>query len=355
MNSLSLILALSTFAAFAESLTENEALFFTGETRSTATVQLLRIPRAMPVMVSSSREVKYEPGHDFVWKAGSRELTLTAESRIPFKTTAELYPAAKSPNSYSARRNSKAWMLYGPGRIFHDAQCAATYASDDDWEAPIVTAAPDAQLGKLRARLAAKQPVKLVMFGDSISTEADASALSKAAPNQPGYPTLVAQELEKKTGAKVTLVNLSKGGMDAVWGVKQVAALIAEKPDVLLVAFGMNDASGKRTPEDFSKTIRDIYEPVRAALPECDVILVSPMTANSEWKNSAPDVYPLYSAQLTKLAGEHVAHADVTTTWVAIDARKKHLSISGNGLNHPNDYGHRIYADVILKTIGISQ
>jgi hypothetical protein len=28
------------------------------------------------------------------------------------------------------------------------------------------------------------------------------------------------------------------------------------------------------------------------------------------------------------------------------------MDISGNGLNHPNDYGHRIYADVILKTIG---
>lgn len=354
MNSLCLALAFLSSAVFADSLTENESLFFSGDTRAAAKAQLLRVPKVVPALVSSSREIKFEPGRDFVWQAGSREITLTADSRIPFKTPAELYPAPNSPNSYRSKRGSESWMFYGPGRIFHDAQCSATYASDDDWKAPAVTAAPDAQLGKLRARLAAKHPVKMVMFGDSISTEADASALSKAAPNQPGYPTLVAQALEKQSGAKVTLANLSKGGMDAVWGVKQVAALIAEKPDVLLVAFGMNDASGRRTPEDFAKTIRDIYEPVRAANPECDVILVSPMTANSEWIHSAPETYPLYNAALAKLTGDHVALADVTTTWTAIAARKNYLSLSGNGLNHPNDYGHRIYADVVLKTIGAS-
>lgn len=354
MKVVCLLLSLASVSAFSESLTENESLFFTGESRATATARLLRLPRSVPVIVSSSREVKFEPGRDFLWQAGSREITLTADSRIPFKTTAELYPPPNSPNSYRSRRNSESWMFYGPGRIFHEAQCSATYASDDDWAAPEIAPAPDAQLGKLRARLAAKLPVKMVMFGDSISTEADASAVSKVAPNQPGYPTLVAQALEKQTGAKVTLANLSKGGMDAVWGAKQVAALVAEKPDVLLVAFGMNDASGKRSPEDFAKTIRAIYEPVRAANPDCDVILVSPMTANSEWVHSAPDTYPLYSAALAKLTGEHVALADVTMTWSAIAARKNYLSLSGNGLNHPNDYGHRIYADVVLKTIGAS-
>jgi acyl-CoA thioesterase I len=315
MNASCLILSLVAVSAFAESLTENEALFFSGDSRASAKAQLLRVPKVVPELVSSSRETKFEPGRDFVWQAGSREITLTADSRIPFKTTAELYPAPNSPNSYRKKRDGESWMFFGPGRIFHDAQCAATYASADDWTPPAIVPAPDAQLGKLRARLAAKQPVKVVMFGDSISTEADASARSKAAPNQPGYPTLVAQALEKQSGAKVSLANLSKGGMDAVWGTKQVAALIAEKPDVLLVAFGMNDASGKRTPEDFAKTIRDIYEPVRAANPECDIILISPMTANSEWVHAAPATYPLYSAALAKLTGDHVALADVTTTW----------------------------------------
>jgi hypothetical protein len=44
--------------------------------------------------------------------------------------------------------------------------------------------------------------------------------------------------------------------------------------------------------------------------------------------------------------------ANVTATWTAILTRKNDLDLSGNGLNHPNDFGHRIYADVILAVIG---
>ena len=340
-----------TLTVSAQSLTENESLFFTGESRAVATANLLRVPTAVPSITSSSREVKFELERDFVWQPGSRKITLTADSRIPFKTSAELYPAPKSPNSYGARRNSESWMFYGPGRVMHDAQCAATYASTDDWKGAATPTAPDAQLGKLRERLKAQQPTKLVMLGDSISTEADASALSKAAPNQPGYPTLVAQALEAKFGAKMTLVNFSKGGMDSAWGVGRVADVIAEKPDVFLVAFGMNDASAKRKAEDFVKFTRQIFEPVRAALPDCTVILVSSMTANSEWKHASPEIYPQYAAAQSALCGPYVAFADVTAVWTAIESRKTHMDISGNGLNHPNDYGHRIYADVILKTI----
>lgn len=340
-----------TLAASAQSLTENESLFFTGESRAVATANLLRVPTAVPVITSSSREMKFEPGRDFVWQPGSRKITLTADSRIPFKTSAELYPAPNAPNSYKARRNSESWMFYGPGHVMHDAQCAATYASTDGWKVAETPTAPDAQLGKLRERLKAQQPTKIVVLGDSISTEADASALSKTAPNQPGYPTLVSQALEAKFGAKTTLVNLSKGGMDSAWGVSRVADVIAEKPDIFLVAFGMNDASAKRKAEDFVKFTRQIFEPVRAALPDCTVILVSSMTAHGEWKHASPEIYPQYAAAQSALIGPYVAFADVTAVWTSIESRKSHMDISGNGLNHPNDYGHRIYADVILKTI----
>lgn len=346
------IAAIASLALHAENLTENESLFFTGDSRAIATARLLRTPNATPILKSSSLEVTYETGRDFLWKPGSRDLQLTVDSRIPFRTSAELHPNPNSPNSYKAQRDSENWMFYGPGRVMHDLQAAAIYKSSDDWSAPKITPAPDSQLGDLRAKLKPGQSVKIVVLGDSISTEADASAISKTAPNQPGYPTLVARRLEASTGAKITLRNLSKGGMDAVWGISRTADAIAEQPDLFIVAFGMNDASGRKTPEAYSDSIRKIIEPVRAALPACRVILVSTMTANEEWTHSAHDLYPRYAEALAKLTGDGIALADVTTTWAAIASRKKHMDISGNGLNHPNDYGHRIYADVILKTIG---
>lgn len=292
-----LLFALTLSAAAETPRQETDPLFFTGETKAAASAQLLRVPSAAPKLKSPDGKTEYTAGSDFVWQPGTRTVTLTADSRIPCKTTAELHPPANSPNSYNGQRGTKAWMFFGPHGLMHSLQCQADYQTADTWKIPFPAAAPEAQLDKLRAKIRAKEPVKLVMLGDSISTEADASLLSKAWPNQPGYPTLVAQALEAR-GVKVTLKNFSVGGMDSKWGVTQVPAVIGEKPDLLLVAFGMNDASGRRPPEEFAELTKKIYEPVRAALPGCTVILVSSMTANSEWVHSAPETYPQYALSL---------------------------------------------------------
>lgn len=343
--------ALTLSASAQTAREETDPLFFTGETKAAATAQLLRVPSSAPQIISPDGKTEYTAGKDFVWQQGTRTVTLTADSRIPFKTTAELHPPAKSPNAYDGQRGTNQWMFFGPHGLMHSLQCQAAYQSADEWKVPFPAAAPDEQLGKLRAKIRAKEPVKFVMLGDSISTEADASALAKAWPNQPGYPTLVAQALEAR-GAKVTLKNFSVGGMDSKWGTTKLAEVIAEKPDLLLVAFGMNDASGRRKPDEFVSLTKKIYEPVRAALPDCTVILVSSMTANSEWKHSAPELYPQYAAALGKLTGPGIAFADVTAVWTAVEGRKKHMDLSGNGLNHPNDLGHRLYADTVLAVIG---
>lgn len=356
MKLTSLLLAISVLSSTALAETGDtitgDQLLFTGESKAAATAQLLHLSKTAPKLALANGTAEFEAGRDFQWSPDSRVLTLTADSRIPFKTTAELHPAPKSPNSYSAQRGTDKWMFFGPGRVLHDLSCTASYTSNDDWQPPRIEPAPEEQLGGIRSKLRAHQPVKIVLLGDSISTGADASALSKIAPNQPGYPDLVSQGLKKRFGTEVTLVNLSKGGMDSKWGRGQVSAVIAEKPDFFLIAFGMNDASGGRKPEELARVTREIFQPVRDAHPECAVLLISPMTANPEWSHSAPGLYPQYATALAGLTGPGIAMANVTATWTAIVSRKKDLDLSGNGLNHPNDFGHRIYADVILAVIG---
>jgi lysophospholipase L1-like esterase len=334
---------------------EGDTLFFTGTNKATATAQLLRVPSAPPQLASANGVMKFAAGRDFTWQPGSRTVTLTAESRVPFKTTDELHPAPNAPNAYKSQRGADRWMFFGPGRVIHDLQCVAGYASADEWRVPFPAAAPDAQLGGLRAKLRAREPVKFVMLGDSISTEADASALADVWPHQPGYPRLVARALETRFGGKVTLKNLSKGGMDSKWGVTRVPDVIAERPDLLLIAFGMNDASGRRTAEEFARVTRRIIDPVRAARPDCAIVLVTSMTANSEWIHSAPELYPAYAKALAGLTGPGIALADVTSVWTAVESRKKHFDLTGNGLNHPNDFGHRLYADSIMAVLGGGQ
>ena len=332
---------------------QGDPLFFVqAEGESAAKAVLLFTPDKPPVIRSATLETAYAAGTDYEWKPGSREITLPAGSRIPFKTAAELHPAPNSPHSYNGFRDGKSWMLFGEGRYFHDLQGAASYPTKEEWKGPRPAPAPEDQLGKLRAKLRTATPLKLVTLGDSISTGANASGAVSAPPMQPGYPDLVARGIEARFGAKVTAKNLSVGGMDSAWGLKQVPAVLAESPDVVILAFGMNDASGRRKPDDFAGLIRQTVEQIRTARPDCVLVLVSSMTANAEWIHSAPELYPAYAAVLGKLTGPGIALANVTEVWTAAVEQKSCLSLSGNGLNHPNDFGHRLYAGVILAVIG---
>lgn len=329
-----------------------DPLFFVKPAGGAATALLLRVPLKAPVVRSATLERTYEAGRDYTWKEGTREIVLVEGTRIPFKTEGELHPPANAPHSYREQRGGKAWMLFGEGRWFHDLQSVAAYEAADDWAGPKVAAAPDEQLGGLRAQLRRGETIRMVTLGDSISTGANASGSAAAPPMQGGYPDLVAAGLEEQFGVKVAAKNLSVSGMDSAWGREQVGAVVAERPDLVLLAFGMNDASGRRTPEEFASITGEIRDRIRKERPGCSVIVISPMTANPEWSHSAPELYPAYAAALGKLAGAGTAAADVTAVWTAVAARKTYLSLTGNGLNHPNDFGHRLYADVVLAVIG---
>jgi hypothetical protein len=42
---------------------------------------------------------------------------------------------------------------------------------------------------------------------------------------------------------------------------------------------------------------------------------------------------------------------DLTEIWQQLLERKHDLDLTGNGLNHPNDFGHRLYAQAILENL----
>jgi hypothetical protein len=49
------------------------------------------------------------------------------------------------------------------------------------------------------------------------------------------------------------------------------------------------------------------------------------------------------------LQGPGVAVADLTSFWSVFLERKRFDDLTGNGVNHPNDFGHRVYAQVLLS------
>jgi hypothetical protein len=90
---------------------------------------------------------------------------------------------------------------------------------------------------------------------------------------------------------------------------------------------------------------------IKAYRSDCEVIIVSPMLGNPEWIHTPRDMFDLYRHEMKSFAAEGVAFADVTAVWSLYNQQKHFLDMTGNGLNHPNDYGHRVYAQVVLSCL----
>jgi lysophospholipase L1-like esterase len=263
----------------------------------------------------------------------------------PIKAS-DFFPPKGSPNSYRHRtEHPDQNVLYRPGRWFHDRDVEITYRRRG---APAALAVHAGSLPKALARLRAGRPLRLGVSGDSISTGLDASALAEVPPNQPGYPDLVAAQLRETFGCDVTLTNRAVSGWGVANGVQDLDKLLAEKPNLIVVAYGMNDV-GRRDPQWFGKQAREILDRIRQADPDAEVILVAPMLGHAEWVHTPREMFARYRDELKALAGPGIALADVTAVWQLMLRHKHDLDLTGNGLNHPNDFGNRLYAQAILS------
>ncbi len=54
---------------------------------------------------------------------------------------------------------------------------------------------------------------------------------------------------------------------------------------------------------------------------------------------------------MRQLVGPGVAVADLSSVWETMLSRKPYLDLTGNGINHSNDFGHRLYAEVIFSLL----
>lgn len=325
-----------------------EALLFVQPTAAERPfARLAFTPNKTVALQSATGLIAYVEGQDYIVDAKTRTITLPPGSKIPFVTSAQLSPPPGSPNSMGGNIDGKNNLLWAEGHFFHDMEVEATYShAKNEWNgyAPVVA---KTNLSKTLALLKKKKTLQIVMLGDSISAGYNASAHVEAAPMMPPYAELVRSGLQAAYGSPVSLKNLAVAGKNAEWGLTQTDAVIAAKPDLVLLAFGMND-SGAFAPEAYIANIKKTIDTIHAQLPNTEFILVASMLPNSNWAAVRVDRFPLYRDALNGLTGPGIALADMTAVWTEMSARKAYLDLTGNGLNHPNDFGHRLYAQVIL-------
>ncbi|MBS0263603.1 MAG: SGNH/GDSL hydrolase family protein [Planctomycetes bacterium] len=317
-----------------------------GEARASVLFPVLEIVSVK----NSAGDLTYENGRDYIWKSGMREIVLPTGSRIVSRTPAELRRPANSQKYQLTHRDGNGEIFFGGRLEYADMQTCITYRhAPDAWKFPIPKFSATA-LPKSIAKLSQKQPFKIVVLGDSISAGANASLLGDGPPYQPAYPELFQQTLAARYSTPVDLKNLSVGGTSTDWGLKQIDAVIAEKPDLVVLAFGMNDSAG-RPGGEYGKNTAGMIAGIREKLPESEFILVASMLGNRDWIRLRQESFSEFREELMKLCQPGIALADLTAIWTGFLELKQDWDQTGNGVNHPNDFGHRVYTQVLATLL----
>lgn len=293
----------------------------------------------------------YDADRDYRVSADGGQLDLVAGSRIAHLAAADLFPAKGAEHSIPSKSGDPARsVLFDNGHWFHDQQVEVTYTrAVTPWPGKSPTLAAE-QLPKTIARLKKREKLVLAVSGDSISQGYNASAFTHAPPKMPPYADLVAAQLRQTFGGEVVLHNRAIAGWSVVQGQQDLDALLATEPHLIVIAYGMNDVGG-RNPDAFRAGISTMLQRIAKANPATEVILVSTMLGNADWVHTPREMFPRYRDALASLAGPGVALADLTELWQVLLTRKREVDLTGNGVNHPNDFGHRLYAQAILALL----
>ncbi len=326
---------------------EGESVLFikdakTGEARASV---LLPIREVLTVR-NSVGDVTYENGKDFVWKADSREIVLPPGSRIVSRTPQELRRPAKSQKYELTHRDGNGEIFFGARLEYAEMQTCITYRHVPDLWKSAVPKFDAKALPRSVHKLLNMQPLSIVVVGDSISAGCNASGWAEGAPFQPAYPELLRRHLEARYRGKVMLQNPSVSGTDTRWVLTMIDKVVEPQPDLVIVAFGMNDSAG-RSAKEYQANTEEVIAKIRERLPNAEFILVASMLGNRDWTRLKQELFPEYRDALTKLCGPGVALADLTSIWTGFLELKQDWDQTGNGVNHPNDFGHRVYAQVI--------
>jgi lysophospholipase L1-like esterase len=299
----------------------------------------------------ADRTKTYELGKDFELSSDGSTLTLTPNSPVFFHKSSDLFLPKGAKNSIGQRAgHPDQSLLFAQGHVWHDWQVEITYEPKSFSWGGYKPTYLGSKLPNTLVKLKSKQAVTLALSGDSISEGYNASGFTGGKPHMPAYAGLVSAQLAKSYGGPVTMHNRAIAGWSVKQGNDDLDKLLAEKPDLVIIAYGMNDV-GYRNPAVYKAGIATMLDRIKAANSKTEVILVSTMLGNPAWHHTAPEWFPKYRDALASLQREGVVMVDLTSVFTKLAERKTHSDITGNGVNHPNDYGHRIYAQAILSTL----
>jgi lysophospholipase L1-like esterase len=203
-------------------------------------------------------------------------------------------------------------------------------------------------LPRTRQLLKRGEPLKIAAFGDSITAGGDATA-----PDLIFWERWAGALRKRHRRSEITAVNCATGGDTTVNGLARLEQkVLSIHPDLVLVGFGMNDQNKGSVPLDrFAANLGEIVDRIRKST-SAEVVLFSAFPPNPNWHWTSGRMGEYAEATRKVAADQGCAFADVYGNWTTVLDRKKPEDLLANNVNHPNDFGHWIYFQV-LERLGL--
>ncbi len=208
-----------------------------------------------------------------------------------------------------------------------------------------------------------KEPMKVVTLGDSVTWGASATEREKCWANR------VVTMLNEFCNEKFQLVNKGIGSnilsidtpaypyASKPVGLERIKEdVVAEKPDILIIGYGLNDSRGGTNPRIFRRDYQRMIDEIRES---CNPLIVSLNLyymheefyhSCENWNYSDYDLTEEYNLIIRQLAiKNNLIYADVYAVQSGLEQAvcEDHC--------HPNDLGHFIIANKIFEAIVRSQ
>ncbi len=324
----------------------NESVMFVGEEDR---APLLYPPTEVISVRSPGLDLEYIRGKDYEVTDG--KICLLPGTSIPYFKREDYYlTEEKKGQSFGCTLEGIPYIFFTENGSFFQKQINVTYRHTAGWNRFVPPVC--SKLDRVREKLTRGEPVKILVFGDSISTGCNSSGWLKVPPFADPWFDMVVKTLATDFGNdRITLVNTAVGGTDTNWAINELQTrAIDVAPDLMILAFGMND--GYKLPEQFCENLRIILDRFTAACPGADVAMIATSLPNKEVAGFF--VHQIeYEPAMYKLA-EKYAHVDVipmTSVHGALLERKRFYDMTGNNVNHPSDFLTRAYAQTVLKAL----
>ena len=369
---------------FSGNTVRNETLFFIdkGEEKS------LLYPATKIISVTSyDGKVVYTEGVDYVLTDDGK-LKICEDSSIPC-ITSEVYYNHHDATLQVLHNGENKCVYWGEGDTMTRWQVCVSYEHNSTWSGFSQDCNTE-QFQKLIGKLKAGEDVTFIFYGDSITCGANSSWYVGTEPNLGSYPMLFTEAIAdlfgytvnyvdvshldgsiKKTpenyvgGTRGTInyINTAVGGWTAKDGVTYFKTFI--KPyieeygcDLLVVAFAGNDACANHTPQMVANNYRKIITEAYRICPELHFMMVSsmintPLSTNGWYTPSMLE----HEAEFLKAArrcnlADNIPGSIIGMTSMSVSLLdyKDFVDYTGNNINHPNDFLHRVYAQFLFQS-----